>query len=987
MQRQLQKLQKSLEGDLHFDKMMRSIYATDASVYRELPLAVAIPKNTDDLKKIIEFARQNKTSIIPRTAGTSLAGQCVGDGIVVDVSKHFTKILKVNAEQNWVRVQPGVIRNDLNKHLNPYGLHFGPITSTASRAMIGGMVGNNSCGTYSTVYGNTRDHLLEIKAILSDGSEVEFKSLTKDEFRQKCIGSSLESQIYRHISQTLNHPEKQREIREQFPKPSIRRRNTGYALDELLNSNMFTSGGDNFNFCKLIAGSEGTLAFITEIKIHLNPLPPPEIGLLCAHFDSIDEALRAVVLVMKHEVRAVELMDKIVLDCTKANIEQQKNRFFIEGDPKAVLIIEAGAERSSDVARKLNAIEKDLKDNRMGYHFPRVIPPDVSRVWALRSAGLGVLANIPGDKAPVAVIEDTAVELQDLPNYIADFTKIMEKFEQQSVYYAHADAGELHLRPILDLKKTEDRRMFREIGEASARLVKKYDGSLSGEHGDGRVRAEFIPIMVGEKNYQLFRELKQTWDAQNIFNPGKIVNAAPMDTSLRYEAEQETPEFDTVFDFSETGGILRMAEKCNGTGDCRKTHLSGGTMCPSYMATRNEQDSTRARANILREFLTRNQDYDNPFNQQEIYDVLDLCLSCKGCTSECPSNVDMATMKAEFLYQYYKSNGIPRRAKLFANFGKLNGMAAILPMISNLFTSSRLTAPLLKKIMGVAPERSLPSLYKTTLRKWYKKEYQKMAAKAFMHFGGIEKRLKGKVYFFCDEFTNLTDTKVGIDAIQLLAHLGYEVEMIEHEESGRAHLSKGFVEDAQQMAQKNVAIFKDLVSEETPLVGVEPSAILGFRDEYPKLVTEKDREEAKVLGKNALMMEEFLYRELQNGNITSDQFTDDTLYIKLHGHCHQKSLSSTDFSAFALSLPRNYMVEVIPSGCCGMAGSFGYEAEHYEVSMQVGELVLFPAVRSASEKMVIAAPGTSCRHQIWDGTGRKAKHPVEVLWEALKKDI
>jgi len=983
MQRQLQKLQKALSGNLYFDDMMRTIYATDASVYRELPLAVAIPKDIDDLKKIIQFARHNKTSIIPRTAGTSLAGQCVGDGIVVDVSKNFTKILEVNAEQNWVRVQPGVIRNDLNKHLKPYSLHFGPLTSTASRAMIGGMVGNNSCGLYSTVYGSTRDHLLEVKAVLSDGSEVEFKALSKQEFRKKCIGSSLESQIYRHISQTLNHPEKQREIREQFPKPSIRRRNTGYALDELLKSNMFTSGGDDFNFCKLIAGSEGTLAFITEIKIHLNPLPPKEIGLLCVHFESIDEALRAVVLVMKHEVRAVELMDKIVLDCTKSNIEQQKNRFFIEGDPKAILIIEAGAERNAEVARKLNAIEKDLKEKKMGYHYPRVFPPDVSRVWALRSAGLGVLSNIPGDKRPVAVIEDTAVELKDLPEYIVEFTDIMDKFKQQSVYYAHADAGELHLRPLLNLKDSEDRKMFREIGEASAKLVKKYDGSLSGEHGDGRVRAEFIPIMVGEKNYQLFRELKQTWDKNNLFNPGKIVAAAPMDTSLRYEAEQETPEFDTVFDFSATKGILRMAEKCNGTGDCRKTHLSGGTMCPSYMATRNEKDSTRARANVLREFLTRNKDYDNPFDQQEIYDVLDLCLSCKGCTSECPSNVDMSTMKAEFLHQYYKSNGVPKRAKLFANFGKLNSMAAIVPSISNLFTSSRLTAPILKKIMGVAPQRSLPSLYKMTLRKWYKKKYKQVAEEAQARLVREGRKLKGAVYFFCDEFTNLTDTEVGIAGIQLLTYLGYEVLLIEHDESGRAHLSKGLLEDAQLMAQNNVTIFKNLVSEEVPLVGIEPSAILGFRDEYPKLVAEKDRETAKALGKNALMMEEFLYRELQRGNITSDQFTEDTLYIKLHGHCHQKSLSSTDFSAFALSLPRNYIVEVIPSGCCGMAGSFGYEEEHYEVSMQVGELVLFPAVRSAGEKMVIAAPGTSCRHQIWDGTGRKAKHPVEVLWEAL----
>jgi FAD/FMN-containing dehydrogenase/Fe-S oxidoreductase len=974
LEKKLSHLASTLDGDLHFDSLMRTLYATDASVYRELPLAVALPKNEEDINKLIAFATENKTSLIPRTAGTSLAGQCVGSGIVVDVSKYMNAILEINKKEHWVRVQPGVIRDELNFHLKKYGLFFGPDTSTANRCMIGGMVGNNSCGTTSIKYGTTRDHVLELKTILSDGSEAVFKKLNKEELNAKLNGNLLEHKIYQQLFNSLSKKEIQQEIKKEFPKENIHRRNTGYAVDVLLNAEPFVENGEPFNMCKILAGSEGTLAFTTEIKLNVSPLPPKEKIVVCPHFHSLQESLEAVLIAMKYEPYACELMDKIILDCTKENIEQQKNRFFLEGDPKSVLMIQFNADHKMDAEIIANKMIAEMQSAGYGYAFPKVTGADIEKVWDLRKAGLGVLANIPGEKKAVACIEDTAVDIQDLPKYISEFSKMMEAFGQRSVYYAHAGAGELHLRPILDLKKKKDVDLFREITASTAKLVKKYNGSLSGEHGDGRVRAEFLPLMIGEKNYGLLKEIKKTWDPQNIFNPGKITDAAPMDTSLRYEPEIKIKEPKTIFDFSAEGGLLQAAEKCNGSGDCRRLSLSGGTMCPSYRASRNEKDTTRARANALREFLTRNANDENPFAHPELKEVMDLCLSCKGCTSECPSNVDMATMKAEFLFQYHKKYGVSFRSKAFANIAQINKWGMIAPNVTNFFLGNKSTSNLIKNILGVSADRSLPKLNKISLVNWFKKNKNKLSIKG---------NKKGELYFFCDEFTNYNDTAIGIKAIRLLTRLGYQVNMIHHPESGRAHISKGLLKEAQKLAQRNVAIFKNIISEKIQLVGIEPSAILSFRDEYPKLVEKEMKDVAIALGKNTLLIEEFLVMEIEKGNIISEQFSDNKQQILIHGHCHQKALSSVEHSAFILSLPKNNMVEIIPSGCCGMAGSFGYEKEHYQMSMQVGELVLFPAVRNATDKTVIVAPGTSCRHQIWDGTSRKALHPIEVLMEQL----
>jgi FAD/FMN-containing dehydrogenase/Fe-S oxidoreductase len=976
MKEKLKLLSRELEGELYDDTAMRTLYATDASAYREMPLAVAIPRSVADLKKLIQFAKSEKTSLIPRTAGTSLAGQVVGNGIVVDVSKYFTRIIELNKEQNWVRVEPGVIRDELNMFLKPHGLFFGPETSTANRAMIGGMVGNNSCGSNSVVYRSTREHLLEVKALLSDGSETEFKSLNIDEFHQKCESDDLEGKIYRSVRSLLSNYDNQVEIRKEFPKKTVERRNTGYAIDVLLETAPFTAGEPDFNFCKLIAGSEGTLAFITEIRLNVVPLPPAEIGLLCVHFNTIDESLRANLIALKYKPSASELIDHYILECTKENKEQIKNRFFVKGDPGAILVIEFGRTNRAEILVIARQVEEDMRSAGLGYHFPLLFGEDTKKIWTLRKAGLGLLSNLPGDDKAVPVIEDTAVDVNDLPAYIRDFNEILKKHNLYSVHYAHAGSGEIHLRPIINLKTKEGNQLFRTIAEEIATLVKKYNGSLSGEHGDGRLRGEFIKQMVGEKNYQLLKEVKRTWDPGNIFNPNKIVDTPSMNTMLRYTPGQQTPEFKTIFRFHNQN-VLQHAEQCNGSGDCRKTALSGGTMCPSFMATRNEKDTTRARANILREFLT-NSDKLNRFDHKEIYEVMDLCLSCKGCKSECPSNVDVAKLKAEFMQHYYDANGVPFRSKLIANFSSSAKLGALLPGVYNFMMTNKPVSRLIKKFSGFAADRSMPTMYKTTLKSWYNKRNRRMDD------GSPQKSsFNRKVYLFCDEFTNYNDTAIGIKAILLLEKLGYEVIIPEHIESGRAWLSKGLIRKAKTIANKNISLLSPLITAATPLIGIEPSAILTFRDEYIDLAHDEHLAAARDLSTNALLIDEFIAREIEKGNIVPDQFSKEEKRIKLHGHCQQKALSSVTPSVKLLSLPENYSVEVIPSGCCGMAGSFGYEREHYELSMKIGELVLFPAVRKAEDNMIIAAPGTSCRHQVKDGTGKKALHPVEVLYDAL----
>ena len=965
-----EELQEKLEGEIHRDMSTRLLYATDASAYKVLPLAVAYPKNESDLQHLIKFASDQDLSLIPRAAGTSLAGQVVGDGLVVDISKHFTKILELNQEEKWVRVQPGVILDELNLYLHSYGLFFGPETSTSSRCMLGGMLGNNSCGSHSIIYGSTRDHTLETNCILSDGSKATFKNVTDDEFKQKCeANNGLESKLYQQINQILSSEEIRASIDKEFPDLKIKRRNTGYAIDILSNSSPFSKNDIQFNFCNLLAGSEGTLAFTTEIKLNLVPSPPKEKALVCAHFKSLEDAIKGNLIALKYQPGAVELMDDQILKLTEGNRTQAKNRFFLQGSPGALLIIEFARESKAEIEQIACKMEAEFRENNLGYHFPVVTGAEnITKVWDLRKSALGVLSNMIGDAKPVSLIEDTSVNPEVLYDYIAEFKELMKKHEIQCVFHAHIGTGEIHMRPVLDLKNADDQEKFHAIGLDSAKLVKKYNGSLSGEHGDGRLRGEFIPIMIGEENYQLLRQIKQTWDPKNIFNPGKIVDTPKMNTHLRYEPNQQTKEIETYFDFSSDMGIVRATERCNGSGDCRNTHVTGKALCPSYQASLDEKLSTRARANLFREFLT-NSDKKNPFDQKELYDILDFCLSCKACKSECPSNVDMAKLKAEFLQQYYDSNPIPLRSKLIANISKINKLGSYAPSLFNYVNQHPTIGNIVKSNLGFAKERSIPKLHNTTLKKW--------------HSSTTNGTTKKRVYLFADEFTDYNDTPIGIKTIQLLQKLDYQVVIPKHVESGRTFLSKGLVKKAKFLAIKNINLLKDIVDENNPLIGIEPSAILTFRDEYLDLVPETMKLEAKTLASNTFMIEEFLYQEMQKGNISIDQFTKEKKEIKFHAHCYQKALASSAPTMKILSFPENYTAIEIKSGCCGMAGSFGYEKEHYDLSKKVGELVLLPEVRKTPQSVLIAASGTSCRHQIKDETEREASHPVEILFEAL----
>lgn len=969
----LSDLSEKLEGEVLTGDLYRALYATDASVYKKWPIGVAFPKSKRDIVTLVKYAQQLGLNLIPRAGGTSLAGQCVGEGLVVDVSRYLNRILEVNENEKWVRVEPGVIRDELNRELAKRGLYFGPNTSTANRCTIGGMVGNNSCGTTSIVYGSTRDHVIELEVVLSDGSTVNFADKSLKELKSKINQRDLEGQIYGQIIDRLKDQQIREEIKSHYPKKGIDRRNTGYAVDILMEQQPFNENGPPFNLAKLLCGSEGTLAFTTEIKLAVSPLPPSEQVIVAVHFENIINAMHGVVVAMSFQPDACELMDKIILDCTKGNISQRQNRFFIEGDPGAVLMIAFRGKSLREAREKASEMINAFQEGNLAYAFPIIEGKDTDKVWALRAAGLGVLSNVPGDAKPVACIEDTAVLIEDLPNYIQEFSDMMKQFNQEAVYYAHAGAGEIHLRPILNLKSSKDRKLFYEISEASARLVKKYGGSLSGEHGDGRVRASFIPLMIGNNNYHLLKEIKETWDSKGVFNVGKIVNAPPMLEDLRYEENQKVINIPTKFNFDSSNGILGAAELCNGSGDCRKLNFSGGLMCPSYRVTRNEKDSTRGRANVLREFLTMNV-HKNPFDHPEIKEAMDLCLSCKACTSECPSNVDMTTLKAEFMYQYQKSHGVSLRTRIFAHIASLNSFLQRFPLLANYLLEHRFFSTAIKFFLGIAQERSMPLLSQKSWRSYIKKH-------AF--YFPTPTQNKGALYLFCDEFTNHNDSTIGVKAIKLLNALGFDVRFVEHPESGRAAMSKGLLDYAQKIAEKQIGIFSSLIHKDCPLVGIEPSAILSFKDEYPKLVSREKKEIAEKISEHAYTIESFLMKVLKEGKISERDFTDTAKKVLVHVHCHQTSLSIAEEVYQLLSLPKNYSVQKAPEGCCGMAGSFGYEKEHFDLSLEIGNQGLLPAVRNSDADTIILATGTSCRHQILDTTSRKAFHTVEILYDAL----
>jgi len=970
------------------DSLHKIAYATDASVYREVPYGVAYPKTISDVLELLKKASEKGIDLIPRGGGTSLAGQVVGSGIVVDISKHWNKILEINAKERWARVQPGVVRDELNIALKPYGLFFSPETSTSNRCCIGGMFGNNSCGTHSLVYGSTRHHVIAAKGILTDGSEEIFKNYRIEEledrfgklFWERTTHETLIERIYAQLINFAYNENTKELIVENYPDKELNRRSCGYAIDEVIETL------PTINLCKLLAGSEGTLAFITEITVSLDLLPPKEIMVVCGHCDELAKSFEGNLVALKHQPTAIELMDGDILQLSKGNVEQQRNRFFVDGDPAALLITELRAETRDELDQKADALEKDLLDSGLIYKCTRVYGNDVSKVWNLRKAGLGILGSMKGDAKPMGVIEDTAVAPSRLPTYLKDFRQLLDKLGAKCVFYGHISTGELHLRPIINLKAKEGRKLFRTLAKETALLVKKHRGSISGEHGDGRLRGEFIPLLYGNDTYELMRQVKHCWDPDGLLNRHKIVDTLPMDSMLRFEEDQQYEiekilksdhtyfNWKAAFDEcdapgatgarSQTHALMCTIEQCNGAGDCRKSNIIGGTMCPAYKVSGDELKTTRARANVMREVLTRGGD------DKLIKEVLDSCLACKGCRSECPSNVDMTRLRAELLQHYFNQHGTPLRSWVVARTAQLENLSQYIRPLYNSFISFKPTASLIKKIIGFAGERKLPRLRKF--------DCKKRVAKG-----------EKSVWLFLDEFTRNHEPELAEAFMDLLSSLGYGVCIPKHKESGRAAISKGCLKHAKQIAQQNVLLLKDKVSNDIPLVGIEPSCILSFRDEYPDLVSAELRNDAKELGQYSLLFDEFLLREIKAGYINRDRFDQTPIEIFLHGHCHQKALVGVEVMAEVLRQLLNAKVNIIPSGCCGMAGSFGYEKEHYKTSLEIGEMVLFPAVRKAvkepSEKPTfVVAPGTSCRQQIFDGTGIKAVHPIEILYKYLK---
>ncbi len=975
------------------DGLHKIAYATDASVYREMPNGVVYPETEDDIKELMLLAQEKGIDLIPRAGGTSLAGQVVGSGIIVDISKHWNKILEINTEEHWARVQPGVVRDELNIALKSYGLFFSPETSTSNRCCIGGMFGNNSCGTHSLVYGSTRHHVIACKAILTDGTLEVFKnySIQKledrfgDKFWEQDTHTSLIENVYAQLINFAYDEKTANLIAEHYPDKELNRRSCGYAIDEAIEML------PNINLCKLLAGSEGTLAFITEITVSLDPLPPKEIMVVCGHCDALEKSFEGNLVALKHQPTAVELMDGDILELSKGNVEQQKNRFFVEGDPAALLITELRAETEEELNHKADELEKDLLSSGLIYKCTRVYGADVNKVWALRKAGLGILTSMKGDAKPMGVIEDTAVAPSRLPAYMKDFRQLLDRLDAKCVFYGHISTGELHLRPILDLKKKEDRVLFKTLAKETALLVKKHRGSISGEHGDGRLRGEFIPLLYGNETYQLMRQIKQCWDPKGLLNRHKIVDTLPMDSMLRFDEDQQYAiekiigtdhtyfNWKAAFDEcdapgatgarSQTHALMCTIEQCNGAGDCRKSNIIGGTMCPAYKVSHDELKTTRARANVLREVLTRGGD------DKLIKEILDSCLACKGCRSECPSNVDMTRLRAELLQYYHNQHGTPLRSLLVSRMAQIEALGQHVRPLYNFFATFKPTASIIKKVVGFAEERELPRLHK-------------------IKFTPHENEGKQIVWFFLDEFTRNHEPELAETYMKLLACLGYNVSIPKHKESGRAAISKGCLKRAKLIATQNVNLLKDSITEKTPLIGIEPSCILSFRDEYPDLVPAELRNEAKELGRNSLSFDEFLLHEIKAGRISRNSFEQTPIEIFVHGHCHQKAIVGVEVMAEVFRQLLNAKVNIIPSGCCGMAGSFGYEKEHYKTSLAIGEMVLFPTIRKAQQAklmnhsntpMFVAAPGTSCRQQIFDGTGVKAVHPIEILYKYLNK--
>jgi FAD/FMN-containing dehydrogenase/Fe-S oxidoreductase len=956
-------LARGLRGEVDASSLARRLHSQDASIYQEAPLAVARPKDAGDVAAIAAFAARHGVPLIPRAGGTSLAGQCVGRGLVVDVSRHMTRIVRLDPDARLAVVEPGVIQDDLNDAAAPHGLHFAPDTSTSKQAAIGGMIGNNSAGSYSILHGSTRDHLLAVEAVLADGSRATFQAVDDPRAVDGPGEPPAAGRLRRALAGLVDRHRDA--ILADYPKPSVRRRNMGYALDWLANTRPWNPAGPPFNLAPFLCGSEGTLALVTSATLRLAPRPAAR-RLVCAHFESVDAACRATAAILERAPAAVELIDGVILEAVKDNREQARNRAWVQGAPAAVLAVEFFGRDDAEAQERAAALAAAMAAAGPGYAHPVLAGADVARVWAIRKAGLALLSGIPGDAKPVTAIEDIAVAPEDLAAFVSEMESLMRRHGCRCVYYGHASVGLLHYRPVLNLKEAAGFETFLRLQEEAVELTRRYRGSLSGEHGDGRLRSPWLPRMFRPEIFARLEEVKRAFDPAGLLNPGVITAARPAATSLRCDPSSRTPAIDTLLDWSRPQGFVRAVEACNGAGFCRQGP-GRGAMCPSYMATREEADTTRGRANVLRQLLTSG-DPDAAWTHPDLDAVLDTCLSCKACAAECPSNVDLARLKAEVLQKRHDRRGAPLRSAAFGHYALAAKLARAAPGLA----SWLIDRPAARRALGIAPARRMPPFARRTLAAWFRDHVPHPRAGA-----------RGEVALFNDEFTQYGETAAGIAAVEVLEAAGWRVRLPGALDSGRALISKGFLRAARRALDRTVGALRPWAERGVDIVGVEPSALLGLRDEAPDLVSPARRADAAAVKARARLFEEFLAERAAEGRLDLLRLGPPPApRILFHGHCHQKALAGTAGTLAALRLIPGAEVTEIASGCCGMAGSFGYEKEHHELSMRIGELALFPAIRAAPDALV-CAPGLSCRHHIADGTGRDARHPAEVLRRCL----
>jgi FAD/FMN-containing dehydrogenase/Fe-S oxidoreductase len=933
-------LERNISGEVRFDAVSRALYSTDASVYQIKPIGVAIPKTRGDIIRIVEICRRFRCPITMRGGGTSQAGQAIGEGLQVDISKYYNRVLEVNVEERWARVEPGIVLDELNAHLAPLKLRFAPDISTASRATIGGMIANNSAGARSVLYGKTIDHVLEQTVVLSDGTVAEFRETPRTAIPK---GDSLEASLYFIVLHLAS--DHASEIDRRFPK--VLRRVGGYNLDE------FTDPTKPVNLAKLMVGSEGTLGVVLEAKLKLVPLPKAK-AVMVISFADLLESLAAAPVILKHNPSAIEVMDKSILDYTRQNENLNNIRnAFIEGDPASILCVEFYGDRAEDLPPRLAALEADLRAHGLGERYRTETSPAQAQIWSLREAALGLSTAMKEDAKSISFVEDTAVAPERLSEFIGRFLSLLHGYGTTAGIYAHASVGCLHVRPVVNMKTEAGVRMFEAIANDVAKLVLEFGGALSGEHGDGLVRSPFMKQMFGETLYEAFRELKHTADPLGIFNPGKIVDAPPITSNLRFGTKYIAiqPQSNSHFDFSAYGGLGGAVEMCSGVGACRKK--LAGTMCPSYMATRDEAHTTRGRANVLRLAMS-GQLGDAGLADKGVFEVLDLCLECRACKSECPVGVDMAAFKSEFLSNYWERQGTPLRTKLLGHIADLSVWGSRFAPLSNW---ASFPARFFLK-------RSPPRWKHRTFEQWSK---QRPAGKPSDR----------ACYLFNDTFLNHYHPEIGIAAVEVLEHAGFSVNVIKPGCCGRPLISQGLLAEAREKASTLAEALHPIATRGDKILFMEPSCLSALKEDLPSLLRGEQQQKAKEVAKACVLFEEFAAKldlPLRQGPSK----------ILVHGHCHQKSMGLLPATMKLLSRVPGASVTDLDAGCCGMAGSFGYSRDHYDVSVTIANRKLLPAVREMKPGDVLVAPGTSCRQQVKDLGGKIALHPAQLVRDLLK---